>query len=473
MKPLIVDLDGTLIQTDMLHESTVAACAQQPLTVLRLPFWLQAGKARLKAELAQRVEVDAAVLPYHHDLIVWLKQQKADGRTVILCTASDKKIAEQIAVEVGLFDEVIASDGASNIAGANKADVLVERFGNKGFDYVGNSDADLPVWQVSDCSIVVNATDKVVAAAQALGNVEKIFPQQKIDVLMWAQMLRVHQWLKNLLIFIPLFTAHLLGDMSRLLPMTGAFIAFCLCASSVYIANDLMDLGSDRHHVRKRYRPFASGAVPIALGVVVAPLLLLLSLGIGSLINSAFVAVLLGYFILTCAYSLKLKQIVLLDCFVLAILYTVRIVAGAVAGDLQVTFWLLAVSVFLFLSLAFVKRYAELEIQVLKGTHKVHGRGYLTSDAPLLQTLGISAGYVAVAMLALYVNSDSVTRLYESPKVTWGAVPTLLFWVSWVWLRAHRGQMHDDPVIFAVKDKISLITGVCFVIFLLLGAVTW
>lgn len=473
MKPLIVDLDGTLIQTDMLHESAITACVQRPLNAFQLPLWLKSGKAHLKAQLAKRADIDTCVLPYHQALIDWLKQQKNEGRTLILCTASDKAIAERIAGEVGIFDEVIASEGTLNVAGENKARVLLERFGEKGFDYVGNSSADIPVWRVSANSIVVNAPDKVLTAAQALNNVVKVFPNQGIDWLAWTKMLRAHQWLKNLLIFIPLFTAHLLGDMSRLLPMLGAFFAFCLCASSVYIANDLIDLDSDRRHVRKRNRPFASGAVPIALGAVVAPLLLLFALIIAGFINTAFVGVLLGYFVLTSAYSLKLKQVVLLDCFILAILYTVRIVAGAVAGQLQVTFWLLAVSVFLFLSLAFVKRYAELEIQVLQGQQKLYGRGYFTTDATLLQTLGISAGYVAVAMLALYVNSDSVTALYVNPQLTWGAVPVLLFWVSWVWLCAHRGQMHDDPVIFAVKDKVSLVTGAVFVAFLYLGTVAW
>jgi 4-hydroxybenzoate polyprenyltransferase len=287
------------------------------------------------------------------------------------------------------------------------------------------------------------------------------------------RMLRVHQWLKNLLLFVPLLAAHRLGNGPAWLALLLAFASFSLCASSVYIANDLLDLESDRLHPRKRLRPFACGQMPVWMGVVFAPLLLLASLLLATFVGGQFLPWLLAYFGLTCAYSWGLKRLVLVDCLTLALLYTLRIVAGAAAVAQVLSFWLLAFSVFLFLSLAFVKRYAELEVQVLSGKQKFHGRGYHTTDAPLVQTMGIVSGYASVLVLALYLNSDAVLRLYRAPQIIWGAVPVMLFWVSWMWLQAQRGQMHDDPLVFAVKDRASLAAGVIFVAIIAAGAVGW
>jgi len=278
---------------------------------------------------------------------------------------------------------------------------------------------------------------------------------------------------QNLLLFVPLLAAHQLGNGPAWLALLLAFASFSLCASSVYIANDLLDLESDRLHPRKRLRPFASGQMPVWMGVVFAPLLLLASLLLATFVGGQFLPWLLAYFVLTCAYSWGLKRLVLVDCLTLALLYTLRIVAGAAAVGQVLSFWLLAFSVFLFLSLAFVKRYAELEVQVLSGKQKIHGRGYHTTDAPLVQTMGIVSGYASVLVLALYLNSDAVLRLYRAPQLIWGAVPVMLFWVSWMWLQAQRGQMHDDPLVFAVKDRASLAAGVAFVVIIAAGAVGW
>jgi 4-hydroxybenzoate polyprenyltransferase len=303
--------------------------------------------------------------------------------------------------------------------------------------------------------------------------VEREFPAAPRGFNAWRKVLRVHQWLKNLLLFVPMLAAHELADHALWSTLMLSFISFSLCASTVYIANDLLDLESDRAHPRKRLRPFASGMVPVWMGVVLAPVLLLVSLWLGALVGGAFLSWLLVYFVVTCAYSWGLKRLMLVDCVTLAVLYTLRIIAGAAAAALSLSFWLLAFSVFLFLSLAFVKRYAELQSQALQGKSKVHGRGYYTSDAPLIQMLGISAGYAAAVVLALYLNSDTVVMLYAKPEAVWGAVPVLLFWVSWIWMRAHRGEMHDDPLVFAVKDKASLLAGLVFGVVLLVGAVGW
>ena len=467
--PLCVDLDGTLIHSDMLHESSLRLLGESPLSVFKIPFWLASGKAVLKRKLTDRLSFDPAALPYNQELIVWLRRQRAEGRCLVLCTASDYGVAEAIAAHLNLFDAVLASDGVVNLAGRHKAEALVARYGEKGFDYAGNSVADLPVWEHARRAVVVNASTSLQQEAEACVEIEEVFEAPAKGLGVWRKALRVHQWLKNLLLFVPLFAAHRVGE-PEMWPTLGlAFIAFSLCASSVYIANDLLDLESDRKHPRKCKRPFAAGVLPVWQGVVLAPLLLMVSLGLASFVGGAFLPWLAGYFVLTCLYSFKLKQVVLVDCLMLAVLYTLRIVAGAAAVEMSLSFWLLAFSGFLFLSLAFVKRFAELQVQLLHGKHKAAGRGYFTDDAPLVQMLGIVAGYAAVLVLALYLNSADVLRLYLAPEWIWGCVPVMLFWVSWVWLQAHRGQMHDDPLVFAVKDKASLMAGIAFSLFIVFG----
>lgn len=457
----------------MLHESALRVMRDKPLHLLRIPYWLARGKAVLKSNLANQTEFDPTSLPYNEDLLTWLRGQRAAGRRLILCTASDRTIAEPIAAHLGLFDEVMASDGLSNLAGRNKAAALEARFGRRGYDYVGNSSADLHVWQGARRAIVVNAGDRLARQAGKLCDVEKEFPAPALGLGALRRVLRAHQWLKNALLFIPLLAAHEIFNSASWIGLLLAFVSFSLCASTVYIANDLFDLESDRAHPRKRARPFASGTVPAWMGVVAAPFLFGLSLLIGSRVGPDFMFWLLVYFAVTCVYSWRLKQLVLVDCLTLAILYTLRIIAGGAAAGLPMSFWLLAFSVFLFLSLAFVKRYAELQLQLLHGKGKVHGRGYSTSDAPLIQMLGVNTGVAAVIVLALYLNSDAVIAQYAMPEMVWGAVPVMLFWISWIWLQAHRGNMHDDPVVFAVKDKVSLAAGAAFGVVIALGAIGW
>ncbi|MES2943610.1 MAG: UbiA family prenyltransferase [Pseudomonadota bacterium] len=465
------------MRTDMLHESALRLLRDKPLDVLRIPYWLSRSKAALKQQLAALTEFDPSILPYRQDFLQWLRQQRADGQKLVLCTASDRSIATAIADHLGIFDEVMASDGTINLGGEHKAEALEQRFGRAGFDYAGNAHADLAVWRRARNAVVVNGSTDLVKKAEACCNVERVFSTPALRLTDWRRVLRVHQWMKNLLLFVPPLAAHQLTNSGSWLALILAFLSFSLCASSVYIANDLMDLDSDRRHPRKRNRPFASGLVPTWMGVICAPLLMLCSLMLALQVGGGFLPWLVFYFVLTCAYSWGLKRLVLVDCLTLAILYTLRIVAGAAAADMPLSFWLLAFAVFLFLSLAFVKRYAELQEkgtdQKSNGDQKVHGRGYYLSDAPLVQMLGITSGYAAVLVLALYLNSDAVVQLYRTPEVMWGAVPVMLFWISWMWLQAHRGDMHDDPLIFAVKDKASLLAGMAFGAVLLLGAAGW
>lgn len=472
--PLVVDLDGTLILTDALHESALQMVRDKPLSSLRMPFWLVKGKSGFKREIADRTHINVASLPFNEPLIAWLREQKAAGRTLVLCTASDSSIASAVADHVGFFDAVMASDGRTNLSGSSKADSLVGRFGLRGFDYAGNANVDMAVWKVARHAIVVNASKSVSARAQALGNVSQVWPTPAGKPLaLWLRALRVHQWLKNLLLFVPLIAAHQIQDPQAIATLAIAFLAWGLCASSVYVANDLLDLESDREHPRKRRRPFAAGSLPALYGVVAVPILAGLSLFLASTVGPTFLSWMVVYLALTWAYSLSLKRAALLDCIALAFLYTLRIVAGSVAIALPVSFWLLACSAFLFLSLAFVKRYAELIVQRNAGKTNAHGRGYTTDDAPIVQSLGVAAGYTSVVVLALYLNSATVILMYDTPELVWATVPILCFWVSRMWLCAARGEMHDDPLVFAFKDRVSVIAGSLFCAVLLLASVRY
>lgn len=472
-QPLVVDLDGTLVHTDMLHESALKVLRERPWATLWIPLWLARGKAVLKQNLADRSAFDPASLPYNEELLVWLAEQKTNGRRLILCTAAHSSIALAIAEHLGIFDEVMASDGEINLSGKHKANALNSRFADTGYVYVGNSTKDLPVWAQAHAAVVVNGAPGLSDKARGHCNVEHEIGLRPSGLPAWLRVIRAHQWLKNLLLFIPIIAAHELSSTQTWLTLVLAFFSFSFCASAVYITNDLLDLESDRLHPRKRHRPFASGLIPAWRGVLLMPLMLVAGLSLALLVGTGFLQWLALYLILTCAYSFGLKRLVLVDCLTLAMLYTLRIIAGAAAAGLDMSFWLLAESVFLFLSLAFVKRYAELALQDQSGGVKAHGRGYYTSDAPLIQTLGVTSGYIAVLVLALYLNSEEVLELYRTPALVWAAIPFMLFWVSWMWMQASRGNMHDDPLVFAVKDKASLLAGLGFAVVLVIGSMGW
>ena len=466
-KVIAVDLDGTLTLTDTLHEAVLALVRIKPFMLLLLPFWLIRSVVHLKLKVAENSVLDVTTLPYNLPFIEWLKEQKVNGKKIVLCTAANERIAQAVSKHLGLFDDVIASDDYSNLKSNNKRNALQEKYGEQGYDYAGNSSADIAVWAGASQAIVVNANKRVQRKVSQVASVSQTFPSESIGVSDWFRALRLNQWIKNLLLFVPLLATHQLGSIQSLATLVIAFISFSLCASSVYITNDLLDLESDRGHPRKKHRPFASARLPIALGVAIVPLLIGVSIVLGTIVGSEFLVVLLLYLLLTVAYSLVLKRVVLVDCLTLATLYTVRIIAGAAAVGVSLSFWLLAFSVFIFLSLALVKRYAELLVQAQESKSATHGRGYVVSDASLLQTLGVSSGYISALIMALYVRSEDVVSLYVQPMAIWLVLPILLFWVSWIWLKATRGEMHDDPIVFAIKDKVSLLvaalTAVVFV----------
>ncbi|MSU56771.1 MAG: UbiA family prenyltransferase [Pedosphaera sp.] len=457
--PLAVDLDGTLIRSDLMWESLVRLLREKPLTALAAPFWLLRGRAFLKQKLAAHVQVDVSSLPYHEEFLAWLRAQKQAGRKLILATASDVKMAEPVARHLGLFDEVLASDGKTNLRDNAKLAALTRKFGERGFDYAGNSAVDLAVWKGAREAIVVNASKGLAVRAAQQTKVGNTFTDDDSPIAAILRCLRPHQWLKNLIVFVPVLTAHKLGDRDAITHAAIAIAAFCLCACAVYLFNDLLDLDADRHHATKRTRPFASGALPLQFGLIAAPFFLICAVGIGCLLSAEFVAILLLYFVLAGGYSLRLKQIALLDVFVLAGLYTLRLIAGHVATRIVYSPWLLVFSMFVFLSLALLKRFLELQSLRQQNRHEAKGRGYTAADLELVTTLGLVSGYLAVLVMALYVNSEQVRSLYTHPLRLLLVCPLLLFWVSRVWFIAHRGQMPDDPVAFAVRDWVGYAVG--------------
>ncbi|TKC91774.1 UbiA family prenyltransferase [Trinickia terrae] len=467
-RPLVVDLDGTLIRSDVLIESGFAFLKSKPHRFYKPLLWLlRGGKPALKAGLADTTNLDVSVLPYDPVVLEWLTAERKAGRHLVLATASHERYAQAIASHLDLFDRTFATDAGTNLSSSNKRDRLVAEYGEKGFDYAGNSHDDIAVWRSANRAYVVNPHNGVERAAQKIGNVERVIESRPATLKTWSKSLRLHQWLKNLLIFLPLLAGHMLSSPEHVLAGLLAFLAFGLCASSVYLLNDLLDLEDDRHHPVKRKRPFASGALPLSLGIALFPILLTVAFSIAwVLLPWRFGAVLAGYYVLTLAYSMHLKRRVMVDVVVLASLYTTRIIAGAAAVGVQLTFWLLAFSMFIFLSLALVKRYAELHAMKERGLVKSRGRGYVASDLPLISSLGTASGYLAVLVLALYIQDPKTAILYRHPRFIWLACPLLLYWISRTWIIAHRGLMHDDPIVFAARDKISLaVVALCALVF--------
>ncbi len=464
--PLCVDLDGTLVRTDTLYESVLRALKRSPWLVFLLPVWLVRGKAHLKREIANRVDLDPAVLPYHSELVAYLREEHAAGRPLILVSAADQRIVDAVARHLGLFERVVGSDGTRNLKGANKRETLRGLFGTGGYDYAGDHRADLDVWADARGAIVVSGDDRL--ARKTGDRLVRAFttPRRRLRTL--ARALRVQQWVKNVLVFVPLLMAPEARNVALFWNAFVAFLAFSLCASSVYVLNDLLDLEADRRHATKRLRPFAAGDLPVLLGLVVAPLFLASGLVLAIALPRAFLAVLVIYMTVTTAYSFRLKHMPLVDVLVLAMLYTGRVIAGAAATRVWPSPWLLGFSLFFFLSLAFVKRYSELyAMRQQQETLKV--RGYYPADLELIATNGAISGYISVLVAALYINSDRVVGLYLHPELLWLICPLLLYWISRIWLLAHRGQLHDDPVLFAIKDRASYVVGALIAVVLLLA----
>ncbi|WP_310447389.1 UbiA family prenyltransferase [Thiobacillus sp.] len=455
--PLFVDLDGTLTPTDTLLEGAFALIRKQPSSLLKLPFWLLRGRAALKANIARDTRIDAANLPYHASLLDYLREQRAGGRRIYLATASHQQTADAVANHLELFDGVIASDASSNLKGRTKLAAIQSMAGGD-FAYAGDAAADLPIWQQAQAAILVGTSPKVGAEVRLHTPVEAEFSHPRADLRVWLRALRIHQWLKNLLIFVPLLTAFSFFDLGKLGAALLAFVSFSLAASATYLLNDLWDLDNDRVHPRKRSRPFASGRLGIPQGLGAAALMLTAALAMAGSVSGGFLAMLLVYLVATSAYSWRLKQYVLIDVLTLSLLYTLRILAGAVAINVATSPWLLAFSVFLFLSLALIKRCSELISLEQLGQTTTRGRDYRVSDQQVLTPLGVAAALSAVVIFGLFITTPDTTQHYTQPQLLWFTGVGLIYWLARLWIKTVRGEMHDDPIIFALKDFGSQVT---------------
>lgn len=449
---MVCDLDGTLIKTDSLHEMLLALAVRRPAALINLPRWLSQGRAAFKAQVADYGVRPTSLLPLNEGVMAVISAAREAGQPTVLVSAADHRQVTDVATDTGLFDAAYGSAEGRNLKGAEKAEFLVERFGAGNFDYIGDSKADIPVWAVARQAITVGASASLRKAAEA-ANANTVHidpPSNKLAPMLRA--MRPHQWSKNALLFVPMLASH---DFTSFLWVLLAFVAFSLTASAVYLINDLLDLPSDREHPRKCKRPFAAGELKASAGIIMAGLLFLIALTLGALVGMNFLIVLCLYLVVTFLYSLWLKRKVLVDVLTLAGLYTVRIIAGAAAASVPMTPWLLAFSMFLFLCLAAVKRQAELIDQLQSGRASA-GRGYETDDLPVLRGIALSAAHAAVMVLALYINSPDVTTLYSQPIILWVICPLVLYWTLRMVMKAHRGQMTDDPIVFAATDPISI-----------------
>ena len=454
---LCVDLDHTLVNTNTFIESLLLFIKQMPRLIFLLPIWALKGKAYLRQQIANRVRFDASNLPYREDILSFLHQEFQKGRTIILVTDADQKLAQDIADHLNIFSAILASDGNNLCSGSHKKHLLESKLGQRPWNFLGckmESDPDysyvshaLPSPQISTHRPDTHASfHPTLKSHNTISNIIKA--------------LRVHQWIKNILIFLPLAGAQLTLDFLQVFTLGIAFLSFSLCASGLYIFNDLLDLPADRRHPKKRHRPFASGALPLKAGLLAHPLLLISGFALASwCLPSGFVSILGFYCFMTVSYSIYLKKLMMIDVITLAGFYTLRVFAGGLAVGGPVSAWLLAFCLFFFLSLAFSKRHGELQFRKVSTHQGVERRAYIGGDKEMLATMGTISGYMSVLILALYINSQEVASRYQTPEFLWFACPLLLYWVSRTWMLAHRGTLEDDPLVVAFRDPRSYIIG--------------
>ena len=465
---LAVDLDGTLINTDILYESFWSSLSRDWKTIIVLFTTLLKGKLFLKNSLKNTSKIDITKLPYNYDVIKYIKQMRSKGFQVVLITASHQFFADEISNHLNLFDYSFGSNKFVNLKGKNKAKFLIEKFGNKGFDYIGNSISDLEVWKVSKKAITCNASNSLKLKLEKINLNYKHLNTIKINLSEYCRSIRPQQWIKNVLIFLPILASHQLEFITISKSLVG-FLAISLMASSIYLANDLLDLSDDRIHKVKKNRPFASGTIPILNGSILMLILFLLSLTISISLGWQFLLIIFSYFIIANTYSLFLKKIIILDMCILAGFYTLRVVAGGIATNIEISIWLIAFSIFIFFSLASVKRQAELVgSKSMKNKINIR-RGYTKQDLTLITQMGIVSGYISVIVMALYIDSLKVQFLYSSPNFLWGVCFVIFFWISRIIIITHKGLMHHDPVAYATRDKVSIICLILISLFVLAG----
>lgn len=450
--PLVVDLDGTLTPADTLVESVVALLRKSPLNLLRLIGWLFAGRANFKRAVGREVTINGATLPYNQPLLTWLREQKSQGRTIILATAAHISIAEQVQRHLGIFDLLISTSDGENLKGSAKLAAIRATIGDH-FAYVGNGGPDMQVWTGAKAAIAVEVPAAELRRLRPLVTIEREFHSGESRLNLWMRALRVHQWTKNVLVFTPLLTAFSFMEIGKTMDALSAFIAFCLVASASYILNDVIDLDNDRVHPRKSGRPFASARLPLLHGLAISIMGVGGGIMVAMTVSWALVAMLLAYLVLTSAYSWTLKQFFLVDVLTLSLLYTWRILAGAVAIDVRMSSWLLAFSVFIFFSLALIKRCTELLVTQRNGDAGLSGRDYRSSDLAVLWPLGVGSALSSVVIFGLFTSSFETQQRYASPELLWLAAFGLIYWLGRMWVKTSREEMHDDPIVYSFKDR--------------------
>ncbi len=461
LTPLVVDLDGTLLRTDLLYEKFALLLFSTPWILLLIPFWLLRGKAHLKREFARRTDLDVETLPVNAELLEWLRAEKARGRTLALVSASDEDVVRRVANRFGdLFDIVQGSDGSTNLAGARKLDALKARFGAH-FTYVGDEHRDIVIWEYCRSAVLAGRDSELRTRLSPTITVAQTFPTPAASMATWARELRVQQWAKNALLFVPLLLSGKFTDLTLFSHVALGFLTFSLLASASYLFNDMVDLRADRMHRSKSKRPLASGALPLRAALAALPVMAVVVAGLLVLLPWEFAAVAMVYLVVTLAYSYALKRMPILDLLALGFLFTVRILAGIAASETSISPWLLVFSMFFFFSLATVKRYSECRVMAAEGRSHLTGRGYHAADAATLMTLGIASGFCSILVFFLFlVDPLSPVSAYDRPQLLWMVCAVLAYWLGRAWLFAGRGEMHDDVVVFALKDRVSLALGV-------------
>jgi 4-hydroxybenzoate polyprenyltransferase/phosphoserine phosphatase len=464
---IFVDLDGTLIRTDLLHEAVLVFLKQSPWLLCRELLKIAHGRAAFKRAISEAVTPEIRQLPYRKEVLEFVAGQRTLGRKIILATASDSDWAQGVADELGMFDGILASDGVHNLKGTAKLEAIqayCREHGHASFDYLGDSHVDVPIWREARGVYLVAPSSRLLKKVREFAEPAGILGTRNSATRSVLAALRPQQWIKNVLVFVPLVASHNVFHFGLVVEAAVAFVCFCLCASAVYILNDLADINADRRHPAKQKRPFASGALPVSWALPLASGLLILGFAVSVLtLPLGFSAALTAYFATTCVYTFYAKRIAMLDVLMLAGLYTVRVLAGGLATGIVLSEWLMAFSMFLFVSLAFAKRYAELERLLRANEGAVSGRGYHVADIGLIESMGPASGYIAVLVLALYVNGEQMKALYHNPWPLWLVCPVLMYWISRVWIKAKRGELSEDPIVFALRDRVSLYLGVVVV----------
>jgi 4-hydroxybenzoate polyprenyltransferase len=461
--PLVVDLDGTLIKVDSLHEAFIQLVSKQPLNALRGLLMLMQGarsqgRAAFKANIANYILPDAKTIPINNSVLAAIRQARLEGRKVYLATAADKRVAEEIASSIGEFDGVFASENGINLKGKAKADHLIATFGEQGFDYIGNAAVDIPIWRAARRALISGASPRLIKRLNGELPDLATLDSREFQIQPYFFALRPHQWLKNSLLALPALAGHDF-NITTFITIMIAFLSFSLGASGIYLINDMFDLPHDRAHPEKRHRPLAAGTLPLSHAVALFCLLIALSVAMALTLPWMFLLILAGYFSLSMSYSLYLKRKLMIDVVALAALYGIRVVAGGVAIGISLSDWLIGFCFFIFLSLALVKRTTEMMTMSESSVGNIKGRGYRREDLPIINALTAASGFVAVLVLALYINSPDVKSLYRRPDLLWGICMILTYWLGRVYFLTGRGEMRQDPVIFAATDWVSLLTG--------------